>query len=130
MPGSPWTEEVPMKTGNVVAKTLTSILTLSQNVDRNGDVDVDSLLGLVRRPSGGLRIIIEESRPMVNVKVDEGLNVNGHVNLNDGHQGQDSGRRQLGDAPEAGPTPFLRHLLIDRPLRARPCRKSVSRGLR
>ena len=59
-------------------------MTLSQDVDLNGDVDVDSILDLVRRPSGGLRILVEASRPMVNVEVDDGLNVYSHVNLNDG----------------------------------------------
>ncbi|HEX8109858.1 MAG TPA: hypothetical protein VF516_19140, partial [Kofleriaceae bacterium] len=39
---------------------------------------------------------------MVHVEVDDGLNVHGHVNLNDGRQGQGSGRRQPGDAPEVG----------------------------
>jgi hypothetical protein len=48
-------------------------------------------------------------RPMVNVEVDDGLNVYGHVNLYDGRQGQ--GQGQPGDVPEAGPTPFVRHLL-------------------
>jgi hypothetical protein len=33
---------------------------------------------------------------MVNVEVDDGLNVYGHVNLNDGRQGQGPGRRPTG----------------------------------
>jgi hypothetical protein len=40
---------------------------------------------------------------MVKVEVDDGLNVAGHVNLDDGRQGQGQRRRQPGDAPEAGP---------------------------
>src|SRR5215468_3120756 len=71
-------------------------LDVVQNVDVNGDVDVDSTVDLARRPSGGLRILVEESRPMVNVEVNDGVNVYGHVNLNDGGQGQ--GRRP----PDAG----------------------------
>jgi hypothetical protein len=50
---------------------------------------------------------------MVKVEVDDGLNVHGHVNLNDGRQGQGPGRRP----PDAGaaearpqPQPFDRHL--------------------
>jgi hypothetical protein len=87
-----------LKAGSVLEKTLTSTLTLSQDVDLNGDVDFDSILDLGRRPSGGLRILVEESRPMVNLEVDDGLNVYGHVNLNDGRQRQGPGRRP----PDAG----------------------------
>jgi hypothetical protein len=79
--------------GNVLAGTLRLTSTLSQDVDLNGDGDVDSILDLVRRPSGGLQILVEASRPMVKVEVDDGLNVHGHVNLNDGRQGQGPGRR-------------------------------------
>ena len=99
--------------GNVLAKTLRLTLTLSQDVDLNGDVDVDSTLDLVRGPSGGLRILPEESRPMVNVEVDDGLDVHGHVNLDDGRQGQGSGQRQPGDAPEAGLVALARRVLRD-----------------
>jgi hypothetical protein len=100
------------KPGSALAKTLTSTLTLSQDVDVNGDVDVDSILDLVRGPSRELRILVEESRPMVNVKVDDGLNVYGHVNVNlngSGQgQGQGQGRRQPCNAPEAGRSPLVR----------------------
>jgi len=78
---------------------------LSQDVDLNGDVDVDSILDLAGRPSAALRILVEQSRPMANVDVDDGLHVHGHVKRNDGR------RRQPGDAPEVGPPPFVRHLL-------------------
>jgi hypothetical protein len=44
---------------------------------------------------------------MVKVEVDDGLNVHGHVNLNDGRQGQGSGRRQPGDTPEAARNPLF-----------------------
>src|SRR5215475_11414057 len=93
------------KAGNVLAKTL-SCRRCRKAFDLNGDGDVDSILDLVRGPSGGLRILVEESRPMVNVEVDDGLNVYGHVNLDDSRQGQGPGRRQPGNALEAGTTPF------------------------
>jgi len=118
------------KAGNVLARTLRSTLTLSQDVDLNGDGDVDPTLDLVRGPSAGLRILVEESRPRVQVEVDDGLNVHGHVNLNDGRQGQGPSQRQPDDAPEvspsssarrlmsdgflAGPSPLVRHLSSDR----------------
>ena len=40
---------------------------------------------------------------MVKVEVDDGLNVYGHVKLNDGGQRQGPGRRQPCDRAEAGP---------------------------
>jgi hypothetical protein len=75
-------------------KTLRLTSTLSQDVDLNGDVNVESTLDLVRGPSGGLRILVEESRSMVHVEVDDGLNVHGHVKLDDVRQGQGPGQRQ------------------------------------
>jgi hypothetical protein len=78
--------------------TLTLTLTLSQDVDVNGGRKRRLDLDLVRRPSGGLRILVEESRPMVKVEVDDRVNVHGHVNLNDSRQGQGPGRRQPSDA--------------------------------
>jgi hypothetical protein len=80
--------------GNVLAKTLRSTSTLTQDVDLNGDADVDSILDLVRGPADGLRILVEESRPMVNVKVDDGLNVHGHVNRNVWGQRRGQGQGQ------------------------------------
>jgi hypothetical protein len=80
------------KAGNVLAKTLRSTLTWSQDVDLNGGRTRRLDLDLVRRPSGGLRILVEESRPMVNVEVDDGLNVHGHVNLDAWGQGQGQDR--------------------------------------
>src|SRR5262249_18421106 len=84
------------RAGNVPAKasTLSLTSTLSQDVDLNGDVDVDSILDLARGPSGGLRTLVEGSRPMVEVEVDDGLNVYGHVNVNDCRQRQGPGRRR------------------------------------
>jgi len=91
-------------------------LTLSQDVDLNGERRLRLDLDLVRRPSAGLRILVEESRPMVNVAVDDGLNVYGHVNLNDGRQRQGPGRRPPdAGAPEATSQPFDRHLLMREP---------------
>ena len=95
----PSAADLSIKGGEHHARTLT----LSQDVDLNGDVNVDSILDRVRGPSGALRILVEQSRPTGNVEVDDRLNVHGHVNLNDVRQGQGPGRRQPGDAPEAGP---------------------------
>jgi hypothetical protein len=45
---------------------------LSQDVDLNGDVDVDSIVDLARRPSDEAHtILVEESRTEVSVEVNE-----------------------------------------------------------
>jgi hypothetical protein len=41
-----------------------STLTLSEGVDLNGDVDVDSIVDVARGPSGGLRILVDGPRPI------------------------------------------------------------------
>jgi hypothetical protein len=41
---------MPIEGREVLARTSTSTLTLSQDVDLNGDVDIDSILDLVRGP--------------------------------------------------------------------------------
>jgi hypothetical protein len=92
----------------MVAKTLTSILTLSQDIDLNGDVDVESILDLVRGPSDLCEFSSETSRATVNVEVDDGVNVYGHVNVNDGRQCQGPGRRPPdAGAPEHGLNPLI-----------------------
>jgi hypothetical protein len=100
------------KAGNVRAKTLRS-RRCRKAFDLNGDGDVDSILDLVRGPPCGLRIPVEESRPMVKVEVDDGLNVHGHGNLNDGRQGQGPGQRPPdAGAPEGkAPAPCLALLI-------------------
>jgi hypothetical protein len=76
-------------------------LDVVQNVDVNGGRRRRLDLDLARRPPGSLRILVEESRPMVNVEVDDGVNVNGHVNLDDGRQGQGPRRRPSDAGPRA-----------------------------
>jgi hypothetical protein len=71
------------------------------SVDLNGDVNVDSLVDVVRGPPGGLRILSK----MVKVEVDGGLNVHGHVKLNDGRQRQGPGQRPRDAGALGKPTP-------------------------
>jgi len=54
MPGSPWTEQVPRKAGNILAKTLRLTLTLSRDVDLSGDAGEDRFRWVVRIPEDAL----------------------------------------------------------------------------
>jgi hypothetical protein len=60
---------------------------------------------LVRCNRMGRDGYLDDSDAEVHVEVDDGLNVYGHVNVNDGRQGQGLGRRRRG-VPRAGSFPL------------------------
>jgi hypothetical protein len=85
------------------------------DADADGDADADVETGseavdtsdATARGPAAAPSDAETASPEVHVEVDDGLNVHGHVNLNDGRQGQGPGRRPPdAGAPEARPQPF------------------------